>query len=102
MQSNISGPEMLFQQARDKPTSPFIEIAEHNPRPRQVGVAEYGFADQFARLALSLDERGAEMHIVNAQQAFSSQIDVDAQAAALFASRHAYVMVLRGEQREAA
>src|SRR4030095_2504037 len=94
MQSNISTPEMLAKQSRDQPASPFVEITEHNPWPRNLAVAEDGFTDQFARLASPLDERGSEMHVVDMQPALFSQSDVDAQASALFAPGHADVVVL--------
>src|SRR5262245_43615658 len=102
MQSNISAPEMLVKRSRDQTASPFVEIAEHNPRPRNLAVAEDGFADQFARLASPLDERSAEMHVVDMQPALFSQSDIDAQASALFAPGHADVVVLRPEHRKAA
>src|SRR5215475_7604650 len=98
VQSNIAALKMLVQQPRDEPASPFVEIAEHDPHPRQSGVAEDGFADQFARLALALDKRSAEMHVINVQSALFSQFDVNSQAPALFAPGHADVVVYRSEQ----
>src|SRR5215475_5116056 len=89
---------MLVQQPRDQPASPFVEIAEHNSRPRQSGVAEDRFADQFARLALPFDKRSAQMHVVNVQLARFSQFDVNAQTTPLLSTGHADVVVLRSEQ----
>jgi len=102
MHSDISTPEMLVKESRDQPASPFVEIAEHNPRPRNLAVAKDGFADQFARLASPLDKRSAEMHVVDMQPALFSQSDIDAQASALFAPGYTDVVILRPEQRKAA
>src|SRR5215468_2035282 len=56
VQSNIAALKMLVQQPCDQPASPFVEIPEHNSRPRQSDVAEDRFADQFARLTLPFDK----------------------------------------------
>src|SRR5262249_9916650 len=100
MQSNVPTLKMLVQQPRRKTPSPFVEIAEHDSRPRPLGVAEDGLADQFARLMPPLDEGGSEVHVINMQPALFYQADVDAQTAALFPPGHADFVILPLEQRE--
>src|SRR5262245_8376737 len=94
VQSNVSALKMLVQQPRHQTASPFVEIAEHYARPRPLGVAEDGLADQFARLTPPLDEGGSEMHVINMQPALISLADADPQTAAIFAPGNADVVIL--------
>src|SRR5262245_45420282 len=106
VKSNVPALKMLVQQPRRQTASPFVEIAEHDARPRPPGVTEDGLADQFARLMPALNEGGSEVHVINMQPSLFRPLfrhaDIHAQTSALFAPGHADIVILKFQQREAA
>lgn len=102
VKANVCALEVFFQQARSHTARPFVEISKQDSRAYVVAVFQHVFVQQLFSLMPPFDERRSQVDVVNVQRLFAVQVNVYAQASALFSTCDADVVVARGDYWEAA
>jgi len=102
VEPQIGALKVAGQQSRGQPARPFVEIAKQNTGTAMSAVAEDLLIQQPTRLAPPLEVGGSEVNIVEVEGRRPVEVDIDAQAPALFATGDTDVVIVREHQRVAA
>ena len=99
MEPQIGALKVAGEQFGGQSACPLIEVPEQNTGPTMSAVTEDLLIEQTTRLVPPLKVGGPKVNIVEVEWKHPVEIDIDAQAPALFAASDADVVIVRKHQR---
>jgi hypothetical protein len=99
---NVRALKVCGHQARNQPSSPLVEISQHDAGSLQLIARQNIGRDQLSALRATLQQRGTQVNVEDVKHLRIIQADVDPQAPAPFTTSDSYVVVAGEIDRKAA